>query len=84
MYGSGEGIDLVITDLVMPGSIQGPTLAKLIRSRKPEERFIFISGYANKSLVHGGGLSKQDARLTKPISKSELILQGRRALDEPH
>ncbi|MCW1427834.1 ATP-binding protein [Novosphingobium sp. JCM 18896] len=80
LYGDGGGFDLVITDIVMPGTLQGPALAKQIRSRKSDERFVFMSGYATEAQVHGNGLRPQDIRLTKPVRRAEFLASVRQAL----
>ncbi len=64
--------NLVITDIVMPGLLQGPSLAKKIRVLQPNMRFIFLSGYASEATVHGNGLNVEDIRLMKPISRANL------------
>lgn len=65
--------DLVVTDIVMPGVLQGPALAKEIRALRPEMRFIFLSGYASEATVHGNGLRPTDLRLMKPVSRPDLL-----------
>lgn len=66
-------VDLVVTDIVMPGQLQGPTLVKKLRSLQPELPAIFMSGYANEATVHGNGLRPEDVRLMKPIPRKDLI-----------
>ncbi|QJF51033.1 ATP-binding protein [Roseobacter ponti] len=65
--------DLVVTDIVMPGELQGPTMAREIRKIDPEMRFIFLSGYASEATVNGNGLKPSDIRLMKPVSRKDLI-----------
>lgn len=72
------GIDLLLTDIVMPGELQGTTLAKELRTLRPDLPVIFMSGYAREATVHGNGLRPQDIRLMKPIQRKDLI----RALDK--
>src|SRR6185312_3604172 len=43
--GIGDPLDLVISDVVMPG-MDGPTLMRELRRRQPELKIIFVSGYA--------------------------------------
>ncbi|MEO9895573.1 MAG: response regulator, partial [Paracoccaceae bacterium] len=68
-----EHIDLLITDVVMPGTLQGPALAKEIRSINPDLPCIFLSGYASEATVHGNGLKPSDIRLMKPVSRDDLL-----------
>jgi signal transduction histidine kinase/CheY-like chemotaxis protein len=73
IFESTPDFDIVLTDIVMPGSLQGPALAKACRAIRPDMPFIFFSGYASEATVHGNGLHPDDIRLMKPISKNELI-----------
>lgn len=65
--------DLVITDIVMPGKLQGTDFAKAVRETKPDLPFIFMSGYAAEATVHGNGLKPEDVRLMKPVSMTTLL-----------
>lgn len=75
--------DILLTDVVMPGTLQGPALAKAIRAVSPDIPCIFLSGYAAEATVHGNGLKPSDIRLMKPIGRQDLLnaiakaLQGR-------
>lgn len=71
-------IDLVVTDIVMPGELQGTTLARTLRTIRPELPVVFMSGYASEAMVHGNGLLPQDTRLMKPIRRETLL----RAIDK--
>ena len=73
IFESTPGVDLVVSDIVMPGELQGPGLAKKIRAVRPGMRFIFISGYASDSAVRGNCLLPGDIRLMKPVSRKELL-----------
>lgn len=59
--------DLLLTDIVMPGTLQGTGLAKALRERWPNLPVLFMSGYASGATVHGNGLRPEDIRLMKPI-----------------
>jgi CheY-like chemotaxis protein len=65
--------DLVVTDIVMPGELQGPTMAQQIRKLDPKAKLIFLSGYAREATVHGNGLRPEDVRLMKPVSRASLL-----------
>lgn len=73
IFKSDSSFDLVVTDIVMPGRLQGPALAKECRQLRPETPFIFLSGYASEATVHGNGLRPEDIRLMKPVSRSALL-----------
>lgn len=76
--------DLVVTDIVMPGSLQGPRRAQAIREIDPAARFVFMTGYASEAAVHGNGLRPEDIRLMKPFPHSELLNAVRTALRPTH
>lgn len=73
--------DLVMTDMVMPGKLQGPALAKEIRAIDPHIPCIFLSGYASEATVHGNRFQPSDIRLMKPVSRSDLLHAVSRALN---
>ncbi len=83
LYGDGSGYDLVVTDIVMPGELQGPALAKAIRKIRSDARIVFMSGYANEAQVHGNGLRPDDVRLTKPVQRAVLLEEIARCLARP-
>ncbi len=68
-----ERYDLLLTDIVMPGSLLGTKLAKELRAIRPNLPVIFLSGYANEATVHGNGLLPEDIRLMKPVRRVNLL-----------
>lgn len=81
LFAHDQDFDLVITDIVMPGRLQGPQLVRALRSRKPELPTVFLSGYASEATVHGNGLLPTDIRLMKPLQRAELLAAVALALD---
>lgn len=73
-------IDMLLTDIVMPGELQGTMLAKALRAKRPELPVVFMSGYANEATVHGNGLRPEDIRLMKPVRRADLMQAIKRAL----
>lgn len=73
IFSENPDFDLVITDIVMPGKLQGTTLSRYLRELRPELPVIFMSGYASEATVHGNGLRPEDIRLMKPVRKRDLI-----------
>jgi CheY-like chemotaxis protein len=73
-------IDLLLTDIVMPGELQGTTLARATRDLRPDLPVIFMSGYAREATVHGNGLRPEDIRLMKPVRREELLSAISKAL----
>lgn len=80
IYQQDPQFDLVVTDIVMPGELQGPTLAQKIREDDPEMPFIFLSGYVSISAAHGYVPAQGDVRLMKPVSREELLANVARSL----
>ncbi|MBS0124889.1 hybrid sensor histidine kinase/response regulator [Thetidibacter halocola] len=72
-FREGGRFDLLLTDVVMPGTLSGPKLAKACRTLQPGLPVIFMSGYASEATIHGNGLHPTDVRLTKPVPRSELL-----------
>lgn len=68
----GEGIDLVIIDLVMP-DVDGAELASKILAQKPGMKILVMSGYADDVVVHGIVDSKNVDFLGKPFSIRDLF-----------
>jgi len=65
-------IDILVTDIVMPGPLQGPHLARECRARRPDLPVIFMSGYPQEAAIHGNGLKPDDIQLTKPVRLRDL------------
>ncbi len=73
IFDDADNIDVLLTDIVMPGEIQGPELATRLRELRPELPVVFMSGYANEAAVHGNNLRPEDIRLMKPVARRDLI-----------
>jgi CheY-like chemotaxis protein len=74
------GLDLLFTDIVMPGGMNGWELADLARQIRPGLPVLFSSGYAREALVDQGRASAESTILTKPYRKAELAHRLREAL----
>jgi two-component system, cell cycle sensor histidine kinase and response regulator CckA len=72
-----EPIDVLLTDVVMP-EINGQELAALVRTRWPEIRVIYTSGYSSEDLA---GIAENAAFLQKPFTPGELMEKIREVLD---
>jgi PAS domain S-box-containing protein len=81
IFKSDANFDLLLTDVVMPGELQGPALAKAIRAINPDLPCIFVSGYASEATVHGNGLRPSDIRLMKPVGRDDLLRAVSNALN---
>lgn len=77
---SGVAIDLLFTDVVMPGTLRSPELARLARERQPHMAVLFTSGYAQDAIVHGGRLDPGLDLLGKPYTVDALASKIRHVL----
>lgn len=77
---SGAPIDILFTDVAMPGGLRGPELARQLRRIRPEIRVLFTSGYAGDELVHHGRLDPGVHLLSKPYGTEELDAKLRQLL----
>ncbi len=82
VFEAERGIDMLLTDIVMPGELQGTTLAKSLRGMRPDLPVRIMSGYASEATVHGNGLLPQDIRLMKPIRREDLLRAVDKALSQ--
>jgi CheY-like chemotaxis protein len=77
------GIDLLFTDIVMPGSMNGKQLATAAQHRYPDLKVLFTSGFPGSG--NGGDgvqLDSGDLLLKKPYRKAELAKAVRQVLDQ--
>ncbi|MEH3122134.1 MAG: PAS domain-containing protein [Sphingomonas phyllosphaerae] len=77
---SGIPIDLLFTDVVMPGTLKSPELARKARERLPDIAVLFTSGYTENSIVHGGRLDAGVELLSKPYTREALARKVRHVL----
>lgn len=73
LFKANNTYDLLLTDVVMPGEMRGPDLARACRGLDDSLPVIFMSGYASEATVHGNGLRAEDVRLMKPVPRMELL-----------
>ncbi|MGI4984887.1 MAG: PAS domain S-box protein [Janthinobacterium lividum] len=77
---SGVPIDLLFTDVVMPGPLRSPELARQARERLPDLAVLFTSGYTENAIVHGGRLDPGVELLGKPYTREALARKIRHVL----
>jgi PAS domain S-box-containing protein len=72
LEGGSEGIDLLITDVIMPG-ISGTELADEFLKHHPALKVLFVSGYTGDEIAHHGILNESVLFLQKPFSPQTLV-----------
>ena len=76
---NGQTFDLLFTDVIMPGGMNGRQLADEVAKRRPGIKVLYTSGYTENAIVHHGRLDAGVLLLTKPYRKSQLAkMVGRR------
>ncbi len=77
---SAQTIDLLFTDMIMPGSMNGRQLSDAALRRRPSLSVLFTSGYTENTVIHYGRLDAGVLLLAKPYRKSDLARMIRAAL----
>ncbi|MBZ4689613.1 MAG: Sensor protein [Cereibacter sp.] len=80
---SGARIDLLFTDVVMPGRMTSRQMAEKARLMMPKLAVLFTSGYTQNSIVHGGRLDAGVQLLSKPYTQEALARKLREVLAKP-
>jgi len=75
-------IDLVLTDVVMPG-MGGREVWEAVSRQHPESRVLYMSGYTDDAIVHHGVLDAEVSLINKPFTPQELGQRVRAVLDAP-
>ncbi|TWI62189.1 PAS domain S-box-containing protein [Pseudoduganella lurida] len=78
---SGEHVDLLFTDVVMPGALRSPELARIAQQILPDLAVLFTSGYPQDAIVHGGRLDAGLELLSKPYRREDLARKLRHVLN---
>jgi PAS domain S-box-containing protein len=77
-----KDIDLLFTDVIMPGGLNGRQLADRASALRPGLKILYTSGYTDDAIVHHGQLDLGINLLNKPYRKRDLALKLRSVLDE--
>jgi len=78
----GLAVDLICTDLVMPGSINGWQLALEIWQRRPRQKILFTTGYTDNPTLQQMGQDSRIHILHKPFGRKDLAAAVRQILDD--
>ncbi len=81
LVNDGAAFDLLFTDVIMPGTMNGSQLAGAIQKGRPNLKVLFTSGYTENAIIHHGKLDSGVLLLAKPYRKSDLARMVRKALD---
>ena len=76
----GTTFDLLFTDIIMPGGMNGRQLADEVMKRRPGVRVLYTSGYTENAMIHQGRLEPGVLLLAKPYRKNDLARMVRLAL----
>jgi CheY-like chemotaxis protein len=75
-------VDLLFTDMVMPGEMDGRQLADAAHELHPELKILFTSGYTEHAVIHNGRLERGVNLLSKPYRREQLAEKIRNILDK--
>ena len=78
---NGASVDLLFTDVIMPGGMNGRQLVDEALKRRPSLKTLFTSGYTENAILHHGRLDEGVLLLAKPYRKPELARMIRVALN---
>lgn len=84
LLASGQQVDLLFTDIVMPGGMNGRELAEAVQNVDPGMKVLFTSGYAEAGAVGSSLLESGALLIRKPYKTAELAAKVREALTAPH
>jgi CheY-like chemotaxis protein len=78
---NGTRIDLLFTDVVLPGGVNGRAIAEKFVEKHPELPVLFTTGYTRNAIVHHGRLDPNVHLLNKPYTQQDLARKVRQLLD---
>jgi len=79
---NGETFDLLFTDVILPGGMNGVEIAEAAKILQPEICILYATGYAEDAIAHGGELKPGVTLLKKPFESATLLEKIRDILDK--
>jgi len=79
---SDAKIDLLITDVGLPGGMNGKDMAEQARAKRPDLKVLFITGYAQNAAISNGKLDPGMHVLSKPFAMEKLASRIRQIIEE--
>jgi len=80
---AGQSFDLLFSDVVMAGKVNGISLARELRARRPKIRILLTSGFTSPTMAEGDLAGLGVELIAKPYRKTDLATRLRALLDEP-
>ena len=77
-----EKIDLMVSDVVLPGGVSGPEFAEEVRIQHPDMRVIFMSGFPADASIGNHFVGSHKVLLKKPFRRDQVAQVVRQALDD--
>ena len=81
VFAREPGIELLITDVIMPGGMNGVELARKVRELKPGMKIVYSSGFPSEALAERSGTQVDGPLLYKPYQRNDFAAAIRRAMD---
>lgn len=75
------GISLLVTDVIMPGGMNGAKLGQLVHHRRPDIRVVYTSGFPSQALARRNGTQVHGPLVSKPFQRQELVCALNRTMD---
>ena len=82
-YAADGPFDIVVSDIVMPGELQGPDLILKLRETNENLPAILLSGYPQDAAIYGKNMHPNDVMLMKPVGREDLLAAIHMVMNPP-